>query len=311
MSHPGFTLAAIRPLVQRSQLDGRSLRVRFVCPVTQIGVDAHWRAQPTGVGAAVADARDTARFAVRSQVDGFVRSVLGFGSLGRLGRQLSDAVLADGTTLTVDEEEAALIHAFRGASLSFAWVGARWVHHSVLEPDAEPRPTLVELPALAPREQQLAARMVVQVARSHGGISDDELLHLGSVLGGGPSVQSLIALPALTAEELAHTDHASRPALLTLCWSMALCDERFDHREEAVIEALAEGLGVPIEQRVEARRQAQLTVLDAWLEQAFCWGDEDPAALARYSQLAERIGVARGAADRALTRARRRWGMHA
>lgn len=305
MNRPGFTLAALQPLLHQSQVDGRALTVRFRCPQTRVQVPARWEAPPVGVSAAVAEARSTARFRVRTQIDTLVRGMLGFGSLGHLGRQLSDAVLGDETSLSVEEEEAGVIEAFRSVAAQFAWIDERWVHCSAL-PDAQPG--LVELPDLAPREQHLAARMLVEVARAHGGISGDELLHLGTLLGGGPSVQSLIALPALTPDELAHTDHAVRPALLTLAWSMAFCDEHFDHREEAVIEALGEGLGVPIEARVEARRQAQLLLLDTYLEQVFSWGDRDPAALARFHQLAERTGVSRGAAERALTRARRRWG---
>lgn len=293
-----FSLEAVRPLIHSSAVDGRRLHVVFRCPVTSERVESAWQAPPLGVSAQIADERGTVLFQVRRQLNGVVRDVLGYGHLGRLARTASDTALGSVTTLTTTEEERGLVEAFRRVSDAFRWDGARWIH------DSEGRETTgwtrtVRGEALDAYERDVAARMLVAVARAHGGISEAERLHLADVFDGAGSLAGLLERPPLTRAELQQTRADVRPVLLAVAWSMALCDEAFDPEEGAVLEQLADQLGLDLEARVDVKRQAQQHVIEAFLERALDWGGHDRAARSELHALATRIGVPRAAVERA------------
>ena len=311
MSPQPFRFEAIQPLIDTVAVEGRALSVRFRCPVTGTRVEAHWSAPSIGVSGVVAVQERTALFQVRRQVNGLVRGLLGYGHAGRAARLLADSTLSGehpDTQLSTDEEERGIVAAFQSVSAQFAWTGTRWVHASEVgqTPDGL-RASVVNGPALTGWDREVAARMVVAVARAHGGISDEERMHLLDAFGGDVgSLDALSARPALTAAELQQTTGSKRTTLLKVAWSMALCDERFDAAEGRVVEQFGVRLGVSLEDRVEAQRQAQLFVLDQFMEQMLAFGAHDQVARDQLYALAQRIGVSDGAVQRAEARFLRR-----
>lgn len=300
----GFTLEAVRPLIDAVAPLGRSMAVTFRCPVSGERVYSAWAAPPPGsrpVGPSALDG-------VRAQVSGAIRGVLGYGHAGRAARALVDATIPSGAQLSVAEEERGLVEAFRLVSSRFAWHGGRWVHGSVVgERPGAPFPTPTAGGGLDAYDRDIAARMVIAVARSHGGVSDEERLHLIELFDGEvASLEALLARPPLTRAELAETTPANRRALLGVAWSMALCDEHFDDAEARVLDDLASGLGLDALARDEVRQQATGFVIDQLLERAFTWGAHDQAARDQIYAVAARIGVSEGAVQRAEARFQRR-----
>lgn len=301
--HPGFTFEAVQPLIQSVDVDGRALTAVFRCPRTRHVVRAGWSAPPVGVSAAHAMERSTAMYGVRSQVNGMIRGLLGYGHAGRAARTLADSTIGAGTQLTATEEERGVVDAFRAVAFRFAWVDGAWVHASEVGQEADGLDG-DEAPALSRYDRLVAARMLVAVATSHGGISDDERLHLTEVL--DPEVGSLEGLlrrPPLTRAELAEVGGREvRRTLLEVAWSVALCDAHFDAAERAVLLDFARGLGLDTEACIAVELDAQRLVLDQFLERADTMGGLDVTARQQLHALAARIGVSEGAVDRAEAR---------
>ncbi len=306
-----FLFESVQPLIEKVVVQGRELSVRFRCPVTRQRVDAHWKAPSIGVSGVAAAAERTAMFKVRRQVNGLVRGLLGYGHAGRAARLLADSTLSGAhpdTQLSTDEEERGIVAAFRSVSAQFAWTGSKWVHASEVGQQADGlQAEVANSPALTGWDRDVAARMVVAVAQAHGGISDDERLHLLDAFDGDVgSLDGLLERPALTSAELKQTTGSKRETILKVAWSMALCDERFDDAEGRVLEQFGVRLGLSLEERVEAQRQAQMFVLDQFMEQMLAFGEHDATARTQLYDLAERIGVSEGAVQRAEARFMRR-----
>lgn len=302
-----FALDAIRPLIAMSRVDGRDLHVVFRCPTTNLSEVVHWRPPPVGVSVMTAQLRATSTlFSVRSQVNGLVRGMLGYGAVGRWARQAADATLSGGhrhAQLVAGEEEAALIAAFRSVHRKFEWTGRSWVHRA-----EEPRGALEQRASgteLSGYDRDVAARMVVAIARAHGGVSEEERGHLLDIF--DDSLERLLERPPLTDAELAETTRgASRRTLLSVAWSMALCDEHFDPEERALLERFASALGIGAEERIALQLEAQTFVVEAFLERAVAWGGHDEAARQELRRLADRIGMSRGQLERIEARWQRR-----
>lgn len=302
------TLAAVRPLLAMARVDGLDLVAVFRCPASGASETVRFRAAPAGASAMNAVLQDTTLYQVRSKVNGLVRGMLGYGAVGRAARKVTDFTLSGGHAnahLSVDDEEKAILGAFRSVEHLFAWSEGRWVHRSVL---GERAPTSVERrlfgqAELSSYDREVAARMVVAVAQVHGGITDDERGHLLDIFGDADSLETLLAKPALTAAELAQTSgRPARRAMLTLAWSMALCDEHFDAAEEALLEQFADGLRSSLEERVDVRRDASAWVVEQFLDGALRFGQHDAPSRAALRRLAERIGMPRAQLERAEAR---------
>lgn len=298
---PRFRFASIRPLIAMARVDGRDVIAVFRCPLTHRSEQALWRSPPVGVSAVTADlAASSSLYAARNQVNGLVRGLLGFGTVGRLARKAADAVLAGSNAnaqLDTEEEEAGIVGAFRSVADRFTWDGTRWSHRGEAPPALEQQ--VVGSDALTGYDRDVTARMVVEIARVHGGVSEDERGHLLQIFDEVGSLDALLARPPLTAADLAETTRGGvRRSMLSVAWSMALCDAHFDPAEEALLERFAAGLQIPEEERAEVRRQAQVYVVRQFLDRMFAWGGHDTAARAELQTLAERIGMASGLLQR-------------
>lgn len=296
-----FAFSAIRPLIAMARVEGRNVVAVFRCPDTNRSEQALWRAPPAGVSAVTADlAASSSLYAARNQVNSLVRGLLGFGTVGRIARKASDTLLAGehaNAQLDTDEEEAGIIGAFQSVADRFMFDGTRWTHR------AEEEPALVRKvaggAALTGYDRDVTARMVVEVARVHGGVSEDERSHLLDIFDDVGSLDVLLARPPLTPADLAETTRGGvRRSMLAVTWSMALCDADFDPREEALLETFAVGLQISEEERATVRREAQVYVVQQFLDRMFAWGGHDTAARAELQTLAERIGMASGLLQR-------------
>ncbi|MCA9568242.1 MAG: TerB family tellurite resistance protein [Myxococcales bacterium] len=297
-----FSLDAIRPLVALARVDGRDIHAVFRCPTTATVEQVHWRAPPAGVSAVTAQLKATSTlYGVRTQVNGLVRGMLGYGTLGRWARMAADATLAGqhpGAQLATDEEEQGIVDAFRSVAHRFEWTGRSWVHR-VDEPVGALEARVAGGPELTGYDRDVASRMVVAVASAHGGISDEERSHLLDIFEDAGSLERLLGRPPLTDAELAETTRgATRRALLAVTWSMALCDEHFDPAEQAVLERFARALGIGLEEQIAIQQEAQVFVVEQLLERTLAWGAHDATARQQLAGLADRIGMSRGMLER-------------
>lgn len=318
MSEEAFTVAAIRPLVAHERATGRHLVLTFRCPATGQQVQAQWTApQDTGIGSQVAAAAKTsAMYEVRRQVNSMLRSLLGGGSMARVATQAVNTAMysvPSGTSgpvaLSARQKEEGLVAAFRTVSSQFAWVGQRWIHTSgAAEARSGLDQQLAEAPVQSRYDRLLTARMLVEVAGAHGGIGDEERLHLGETLDPDlGSLESLLKRPPLTSAELGEaTEGPTRVSMLTAAWTLALCDEHFDPAEGQRLKELARGLGLRTADEAHARSLAQSWLLDQALERMFTWGGHDTNARAQLYSLGDRIGMSREEVELAEARFQKR-----
>ncbi len=297
-----YTLEAIRPLLAAVRVDGRDLHVVFRCPSSGQFETVHRRAPPCGVSGMTVHMRNTSRlYAVRAEVNGLIRGLLGYGVAGRWARQVADRLLAGEhpyTQLDTEEEEQGVVEAFRSIAHRFRWEGGRWVHRGERARGRLERRVL-QGEGLSPYDRDVAMRMVVEVAQVHGGISDEERSHLLDIFEDAGSLQQLLDRPPLTDAELAETSRGSaRRRLLAMAWSMALCDEHFDEAERALLDRYGRALGIPLEEQVAIQLEAQVFVLEQLLERALAWGGHDRASREQLRRLAARIGASPGLVER-------------
>ncbi len=317
MSDPRFTFDAISPLVQHRRPTGRHLVVTFRCAQSGKQVNARWTApQASGVAHQVASrAKQTAWYEARRQVHSLLRSVLGHGALGRIATDVVSTAMnaAPGATsgppsLSSSEQQTGVIEAFRSVSTQFAWAGGRWVHKSVASSQASELDQRLEDAPLSRYDRLLTARMLVQVAAAHRGISDEEKSYLAEALDPDlGSLEALLARPPLTAAELGEaTRGEARVSMLTLAWTLALIDEHGAVEEIAMLDQLGEQLGLHPDDRRRARDTARTWIVDQALERAFAWGGHDQHARAEVVALGERIGMSREQVELAEARFQKR-----
>lgn len=316
MSDPRYTVAAIRPLVAHARPTGRHLVVTFRCPRSGKQVQARWSAPASsGLAQQVSSrAKQTAWTEARRQVNSLLRSVLGSGAMGRLATDVANTAMSAATvssggpaTLTAAEQETGLVEAFRTVDAQFAWDGRAWLHRSVATARASELDQRLEAQPLSRFDRLLTARMLVQVATAHRGLSDEERSYLAEAIDPDlGSLQALTARPPLTRAELAEaTPGEARVSMLGLAWTLALIDEHGAPEELALLEDLGAGLGLSPDDRRRARDTARAWILDQALERALAFG-HDQHARDEVIALGERLGLTREQVELAEARFQKR-----
>ncbi|MEQ1503756.1 MAG: TerB family tellurite resistance protein [Myxococcota bacterium] len=315
MDDPRWSVEAIRPLVTDERRTGRAVVLTFACPVSRRPVTATWnppRSDASGLGADVARAaKSTLWYELRRQVHATLYSVLGGGVVGRVAVTAASRALDSAPALPIavgPTSDEAVVAAFRSVAHEFAWVGGRWVHRTaasaVMTPfDAQ----LAAGPLGSPYDRQLAARISLEVAAAHGGISAEEQAHLEDAV--DPAVGSLASLaarPPLTAAELGEASPGPvRVTLLALGWAVALSDEAEHPTEAHRLGQIAEGLSVSEADAARARSLAQGWLLDGWFDRAFGWG-HDAHLREQAVELGARLGMTRSEVELAEARYQKR-----
>jgi len=312
-----YTLVAIQPLVSHHRVQGRNLMLTFTCPASGKHVQGRYSApQSTGIGSAVAaQAKSSLAYEARRQVLSLVRSIFGSSSFaGRVATQVASTAVTSATmpstrgpqSLTQAQIDQGIVEAFQTVSGQFAWVGNRWVHQSAAGELRGPMDKqLAEAPVTSRYDQLVLARMLVEVAAVHGGISGEEQSYLADVI--DPewgSLEALAARPPLTRAELSQVSPGGgRSSMLSAAWALALADEHEAGAERELLDGYGAALGVD---GAAARTTAQAFVIDQAVERAFAYGGHDVAARQALLQLGERIGMTRDEVELAEARYQRR-----
>jgi hypothetical protein len=313
-----YALAAIRPLVSHHRVQGRNLMITFTCPSSGKHVQARYTGpQSSGVTSMVArQAKSSLAYEVRRQVLSLIRSLFGSSSaMGRVATSVASTALTSATMpstssgpqgLSPAQVEQGFVEAFQGVSGQFAWVGERWVHSTAAGALRGPMDQQLAASPVSSRYDQLVlARMMVEVAAVHDGISPEEETHLADAI--DPewgSLEALVARPPLTRAELSQVSPGGgRATMLAAVWALALADEHEAGAERELLAGFAESLGVDAD---VARTTAQAFVIDQAVERAFAFGGHDRSARAALVELGARIGLTRDEVEVAEARYQRR-----
>jgi hypothetical protein len=294
----------VRPLVQNLNVSGRTLQVRFQCPVSGQTVDArHNVPRNNSMGARVSSQmKRNLMWSLQSAVASAIRSTMGYNFAGRVASDVARSAMSgvqqqvSSQTLSSREQADALVEAFRSVQNQFVWDAQRntWISTGAMQESmSDFERMLAQAPIAHPYDRQIMARMVVEIAKGDGRLSSEESTWLTEVLTpelGG--VSELASRPPLTSAELGSTSHGSvRKSLLVLAWAMALVDEEMAAAEKALLDHFAAGLRMPGPDVESCRKAAQTYILDQAMDRMFAWGGHDEYARAQLYGLAERIGM--------------------
>ncbi|MEL6347363.1 MAG: hypothetical protein AAFV53_29885 [Myxococcota bacterium] len=318
---PQPTYENIAPLIADVQESGRSVRVSFRCPVSNKTVQSSFSMpRDNSTSSRMMDqAKRSMMYSLQSSVSQAIRSVFGYNMVGRVAGDVarqamySAASSSNQNTLSRSETQQAILEAFKRVSNQFIWDNSRghWVSASAAKDLMSPfERQLAEAPIQHNYDRQILARMLVEIARADGRLSNDENSWLTDFIGPDlGSLGELVNRPPLTAAELGETTGGPpRTTLLMVAWTMALVDEQFDEQERILLQRFSTGLRMDMNQVRAARDAAQGYILDQALERMFTWGGHDAHARQELLNLAQRLGMTPEQAQVAEARYQRRKG---
>ncbi|MCP3920923.1 MAG: TerB family tellurite resistance protein [bacterium] len=313
----------VAPLIANQEADGRTVRFVFACPVSGFQVQSSHtvEGQADAKTQMLGKAKRAALFSMRGPISSAIRSAFGYNSA--IGRMLGDvggqaAYVAatpssqgSNVTLSKKQKQDAAVSAFSSVASQFVWDATRdgWVSCAAAQELSSPfQRQLSEQPITSGYDRQVAARMLVEVARADGSLAQEERDYLAEFV--DPSVgtpEELATRPPLTSAELSETTAAgSRETMLTLAWVLAFADASFDPSEAARIDAFARGLALEGAAAEAAKRRAQGFLVDQALATS---GDDPAAARERARDIAGQIGMSADDADSAEAQFHKRRGL--
>ena len=305
-----ITYSSVEALLQDAQEFAGSVRCTFRCPVTQADVEAEGALEKGRELEDVCPGEETLLGGLRNALGGLFSAALG-------KREAASPVrLPEGTTSPFSESErkAGIVVAFRSVADRFVWdpQGERWVSS---EGAGELLGDFDRLLRLAPiqseRDRQVASRMLVEVARADGQVTETEWAFLASFIPADlSSVDSCMEAPRLTPEELDSVSlGAARDTMVMLSWALAHVDHDLDQDEEQRLLGYAEKLKVPRARALELRDYARTFLLEEALQRAYPRGKVSGGRLAEARVLAGQLGFDEAALAGAEADFRRRYGV--
>jgi uncharacterized tellurite resistance protein B-like protein len=294
----------VQPLAQTVDVRGRTIQVRFACPISGTTVDARYSMpRDNSMGSRVSQQmKRNLMWSLQSAVASAIRSTMGHNMAGRVASDVARSAMTgvqqqvSSNTLSTREQSAALVEAFRTVQNQFVWDAHRntWISQgSMNEAMSEFERLLTAAPIVHPYDRQIMARMLVEIARGDGRLSSEESTWLTEVITADlGDVHSLASRPPITPAELGSSSAGPvRKSLLVLAWAMALVDEDMATNEQALLGHYAGGLGMAHNDVETCRKAAQTYILDQAMERMFSWGGHDEYARSQLYGLAQRIGM--------------------
>jgi uncharacterized membrane protein YebE (DUF533 family) len=191
-----------------------------------------------------------------------------------------------------EDVQAAIVAAFESIRTSFRWdeEERRWFESSTEASSFQAR--LRDMPVNDPYDQSVLVRTLIELSKSDGMVSTEELLFISDFIHPGiGSLEAMIQMDSLSPEELKRTSPRARPSIVMLAWACALSDEHLDAAETARIEELATAFGISATESDQLRIDAQQFLLRQALSCAYVDGERDEEAYAEVTFAAERMGV--------------------
>lgn len=312
--------ASIQPLIADQQVHGSSVRVTFRCPQTGFSVDssAGIKKGQSLSDVAMASAKRSLWWSLRSTLLRLISSSLGHGVAGRVGRDVGNQFLrqaGQGVEFSSEEVQAAVVDAFTRVQSKFRHDGNQWIAAHGLGAEGAPvsdfRRQLQQAMPSEPYDRGILARLLVEVAKADGQLAAEEERFLSTYL--DPSFgtpRQLAQRPALTGIELDETSSgAVRDTILMLGWALALSDQDVNPGEQARLNEVAGGLKIDAGRAAELRGYAANFLVEQALEHAYPSGHRDERAHAAAIALAGKLGLSQEDAERADVRFRKARGI--
>ena len=285
-----YTYQSIKNLLVDSRVEGTAMHCRFRIPESgeEIESKSIIKKSNSVKNQMVSSVKNSLAREVRRSVFGLIRNTLGYGTVGRITSTVATSVLSQSSQgaagFSSEDKEAAIVEAFRVVASRFTydssngeWKGAGQM--SGLEEQ------LANQPLQNKFEEDLLARMIIQLAGADGVFEEAERSFLSEQLGlTDLSIDELfLAEHPVLAVECEEVAEASRPTLFLMAYMAALADNRLDDKEKELLDRYAKMLDLPEEQVSRLASTAKDHILQSIL--SLRASQEELAALATQFQM--------------------------
>ena len=251
-----ITYELIEPLIIRTDIKGSRMLCEFQVPESDDTVEssASIRRENTVKSQASRIIKRNLTNQLRRSASRALRSALGGGMLGRTGTTIFNSVTREQArdfmqSFTDEEKQAAILEAFSKVSEYFhfdeqeyMWVkpigGGMGDHSRKKKPEflSEFELQLKNHPVSDPFEQEVLARLLVEVAAADGSISEDEKEFLQRMIPANfGTIDEIMVMDPLSDVECEEVSLKVRETIYMLAWVISLLDMELDVRERDLL----------------------------------------------------------------------------
>jgi tellurite resistance protein len=282
-----ITYELIQPLILSEEVNGSKMTCQFEVPGTGEVIEASASIKRDKGLKSQIQKRVTRTVTSRARVSAsrMVRGILGGGMLGRIGSQVVNTASRDLTQdltrgFTSTEKQMAVVQAFNSVAKHFKYDDVLgWKKNSEVVEEKSKKQVQKTTPEkkqvsnsasdferLVARnpvsnnfEKDVLARMLVEVAKADGGISNDEEEFLKEFI---PNYDQITSKPLLNPIECEEVGRNSKMTIFTTAWVIALVDLEINPLEIAKLDQFADWFGLSDKNYDEAVRMAKSYILE-------------------------------------------------
>ena len=282
-----ITYELIQPLILSEEVNGSKMTCQFEVPGTGEVIEASASIKRDKGLKSQIQKRVTRTVTSRARVSAsrMVRGILGGGMLGRIGSQVVNTASRDLTQdltrgFTSTEKQMAVVQAFNSVARHFKYDDVLgWKKNSEVVEEKSKKQVQKTTPEkkqvsnsasdferLVARnpvsnnfEKDVLARMLVEVAKADGGISNDEEEFLKEFI---PNYDQITSKPLLNPIECEEVGRNSKMTIFTTAWVIALVDLEINPLEIAKLDQFADWFGLSDKNYDEAVRIAKSYILE-------------------------------------------------
>lgn len=238
----------VQPLLASKEIDGSRVSCVFRCPMSGDTYSASGnmeRSAETQSNGLASSVKRGIKYELSYGLSRVLRGVFGYNPLSNIAARAAGEAVRNVQTFaayTEDDQRKAIVQAFNKVIHRFAWDAKRgaWVSASVLEAtqsDFEKR--LARAPFNNRFDAEVMARILVEMSRIDGAMSEEEKSLLADFLPPDLSLNALIDMPPLNQAELMEVSAGpARENMLMMAWAMLFADYEVDPAEVAFLEQL-------------------------------------------------------------------------
>lgn len=237
-----YTYQSIEELLVDSSVEGQIMICQFRIPGTDEVIESRSAIKRSNSvkNKMVDTVKDSLMMEVRRSVFGIIRNTLGYGVVGRISSSVASSVLSQSgmgaAGFSAEEKQSAIVEAFRAVASRFFYDPSD-KHWKAAGQISDLEKQLAGYPLQNKFEEDLAARMIIQLAGADGAFEETERSFISEQLGWTELMidEAFLMNHPILAVECEEVAEASRSTLFLLTFMAALADGRLDDKEKELL----------------------------------------------------------------------------
>ncbi len=291
---------AIEPLVQSTSTSGRTVRVSFVCPLSNVEVSSqHTLPKTASKGAVAQQIERSVLYTIQREAYTLIRSLFGNNAIGRAAGGLAQQTVrqvASSSRISQKEMQDAVVQSFYRVQNRFVWNKDHWVSaqaaRSILSPFEQ---QLAEAPITHNYDLHILARMMAELIQADGVVNDREIYLFNDLVPAELGTFSGFSrLSPLNENELDQCSVGEvRASMLMTVWLLALSDGHLAAEEQQRLNVFAHGLRLNRSQQQNAQEHAEAQALEGFLDRIHSRGIASARDQESLIQFAHQMGISK------------------